>query len=271
MYAPSPCKVAKHAGTNHVHHQQLALPIAAILHDHAVPPRLLRRVDDRLTLFEGHDRGHFESCVRPALHRRDSHRRVPLPRCRDVNKIQIVPLTQIFVVVLAVCVNLRLLAAALSTISAACVACSFTESQIAFTCTFGIARKFPSIPVPRPPTPITPSRTVSRASNFTPTIDSLFAAPAAARRLRRRLARRVNSAPLTADAAAQRQPIPPRPIPRRSEAIAAAKPVAVPSSSHRLSSRCPIRWKSPQSRTPRMLHETSPFRVRNYSKPSEIN
>ena len=73
-----------------------------------MPPRLLRRIHNRLALFQCHNRRHFQSRVRPALHRRNPHRRMPLPRRRDVNKIQIGALTQILEIVLPVRINLRL-------------------------------------------------------------------------------------------------------------------------------------------------------------------
>ena len=167
MCAASPCsKSPSRPGANHVEDQQFFVAVVAIFHDHAMPPRLLGCVHQRLAFFQSVHCRNFHAAMLSCVHGCQGHRRVPIPRRGDVDEVQIVAFAQIFEVMLSVVVSSGRFPPAFSTSAWACSVFSFTMSQMAFTCTCSIARKFESMPVPRPPTPMMPIRTFSRGSNF---------------------------------------------------------------------------------------------------------
>ena len=172
-------ELAEHPRPDEVEDEALVPAVAAVLEDHAVPPRALGDVHEPPALLE-RDRGRdLDRGVDAVLHGRDRHRHVPAPRRRHVHEVEVSPLAEVLVVVVALRVALGLLLPGLD------------DRRLRPRHLLGhdVADRLHLDPVdpeevveearPRPPQPTSPSRTLSRRSKATPIM--VPPGPAAAR------------------------------------------------------------------------------------------
>ena len=93
---------AKHTLTHHLQHRELAVAVATVLHHQAVTSRFFGCVDQLPAIFDRRRDRDFAPHVLARAHRRQRYRRVPAPRRRGVDEIDIVALHQSLEIPLAI-------------------------------------------------------------------------------------------------------------------------------------------------------------------------
>ena len=84
-------QLTQYSRPGQIEHQELVLPIAAILQHDTVPLRALTRVHQAPTILHGDGGRHFHQGVLAEFHRSHAHRHMGIPRRGDVNDIKISP------------------------------------------------------------------------------------------------------------------------------------------------------------------------------------
>ena len=92
---------------HHVERHQFHAVVAAVFELHAVPARCFGGLHQLPALFERGDRGHLRRGMLAVLHGFDGHARMPLPRRRDVDQVEVLPRAEPLEVLLALGVGLR--------------------------------------------------------------------------------------------------------------------------------------------------------------------
>src|SRR4029453_3676703 len=106
-------EVTEHAGANHIQHRGVGAVVTAILHDQAMAARPFRGFNNIPAVFECIRRRHFGAYMLSLLQCSEHLRHVPLPRCSNINKIEIITRRQPFEVSLTFGVDRRRLLSSL--------------------------------------------------------------------------------------------------------------------------------------------------------------
>ena len=99
---------AKHPLAYHAEHQQLAFTVAAVFQHHAMPLRLLGRIDQLPALIQRDCGRHFDHGVLAVLHRADCHAHMPIPGRGNINHVDILAPAEVLEVGLALGIAGRL-------------------------------------------------------------------------------------------------------------------------------------------------------------------